>query len=79
MGKPLTIQPEDDVKIEVLKKQLGLKTKIEVVRSALKLLELEASHQMRVKRWKKAAQIVGDSGLEVLREFSNPDRFKDIP
>lgn len=79
MGKPLTIQNEDDDKIEALKKQLGLKTKIEVVRSALNLLEAEANRQTRIKRWKKAAKIVGDSGLEILKEFSNPNRFKNIP
>jgi hypothetical protein len=78
MGKPLTIQKEDDAKIEVLKKQLGLKTKIDVVRSALKLLEAEASRQNRVKRWQKAAKIVGGSGLEVLKEFATPDRFKNL-
>ncbi|MDZ4660578.1 MAG: hypothetical protein SGJ18_03045 [Pseudomonadota bacterium] len=79
MGKPLTIQAEDDVKIEALKKQLGLKTKIEVVRSALKLLEAEADRQTRVERWRKAAKIVGGSGLEILKEFVNPNRFKNIP
>lgn len=79
MGKPLTIQKEDDEKIEALKKKLGLKTKIDVVRSALKLLETEATRQARINRWKKAAKIVGASGLEVLNEFSNPIRFDDIP
>lgn len=78
MGKPLTIQKEDDAKIEVLKKRLGLKTKIEVVRSALRLLEAEASRTLRIERWKKAAKIVGNSGIEVLNEFSNPNRFKDV-
>ena len=78
MGKPLTIQAEDDIKIEMLKKQLGLKTKIEVVRSALNLLEAEANRQTRVKRWQKAAHIVGGSGLEVLKAFVNPARFKNV-
>ena len=79
MGRPLTIQNEDDLKIESLKKQLGLKTKIEVVRSALNLLEAEANRQTRIKRWRKAAKIVGGSGLEIVKEFSNPNRFKNIP
>ncbi len=79
MGKPLTIQKEDDAKIESLKKQLGLSTKIEVVRSALNLLQAEASRLSRVKRWQRAAKIVGDSGLEVQKEFSNSKRFKAIP
>lgn len=79
MGKPLTIQPEDDAKIEVLKKQLGMKTKIEVVRSALRLLEAEADRLVRIARWRRAAKIVGGSGLEVSKEFTNPDRFKNIP
>jgi hypothetical protein len=78
MGKPFTIQKEDDIKIEFLKKLFGFKTKIEVVRSALNLLEAEANRQARIKRWKKAAEIVGASGLEVLKEFSNLNRFKNI-
>jgi hypothetical protein len=79
MGKPFTIQKEDDIKIEILKKQFGFKTKIEVVRSALNLLEAEGLRQARITRWKRAAKIVGTSGLEVLKEFSNPKRFKNIP
>ena len=78
MGKTLTIQIEDDIKIEALKKKLGLKSKIDVVRSALRLLEAEANRTVRVSRWQKAAKIVGGSGLEVQKEFSNPWRFKNI-
>ena len=79
MGKPLTIQKEDDKKIETLKKKLGLKSKIAVVRSALKLLETEANRQARVKHWQRAAKIVGSSGREVLKEFTTPKRFENLP
>lgn len=79
MGKPLTIQPEDDRRIELLKKKLGVTTKIEVVRSALKLLELDVDRIERVARWERAAKIVGKSGLKLLKEFQSPNRFNKIP
>lgn len=73
------IQAEDDVRIEKLKKKTGAKTKIDVVRTALKLLEADVSRMERIKRWEKAAKVVGDSGLEVLKEFQTSDRFKKLP
>jgi hypothetical protein len=50
MGKPFTIQIEDDLKIEDLKKKTGLKTKIEVVRMALNVLEFELAKQQKIQR-----------------------------
>ena len=41
MGKPMMIQEDDEIKIEALKKKTGAKTKIEVLRRALVLLENE--------------------------------------
>jgi hypothetical protein len=49
MGKPFTIQKEDDIKIEILKKQFGFKTKIEVVRSALNLLEAGSQNRRNLR------------------------------
>lgn len=79
MGKPFTIQIEDDLKIEDLKKKTGLKTKIEVVRMALNALESELTKKQKIQRWAKAAKIVGDADLEILKEFQTKDRFKDLP
>lgn len=79
MGKPLMIQEEDNEKIEVLKERMGAKTKIEVLRSALTLLEEKVSREDRIKRWKKAALAVGLSDMEVLREFQTKKRFEGLP
>lgn len=79
MGKPLTIQLEDDEKIELLKKKMGVKTKIDVVRAALDLLEMQVAREERVKRWRSAAKIVGATGLDVLQEFQVPGRFDKLP
>lgn len=78
MGKPLMIQEQDNDKIEELKKKLGMKTKIEVLRSALILLEEKLSREARIKRWKKAAHIIGTSSMEVLKEFQTEKRFKKL-
>ncbi len=79
MGKPLMIQIEDDVRIEKLKEKMGAKTKIDVVRTALKLLEADVSRAERVKRWENAAKVIGKSGLDVLKDFQTSDRFKKLP
>lgn len=79
MGKPLMIQEEDNDKIEELKERIGAKTKIEVLRSALVLLEEKISREDRVKRWKRAAKVVGLSDMEVLKEFQTEKRFEGLP
>ena len=79
MAKPLMIQLADDSMIEELKKKMGAKTKIDVVRQALNLLKADVAKQERIKRWQKAARIVGSSGLSVMREFQDIDRFGKIP
>ncbi len=79
MGKPLTIKEEDDLRLLQLKKQMRAKSKVDVLRSALSLLEQEVEKQLRIKKWKKAAQIIGDSSLEVLEDFQIPKRFERLP
>lgn len=79
MGKPLTIQIEDENKIEELKDKIGAKTKIEVIRRALNLLEEDVERNQRIDRWNKAAKLVGASGMEVLKDFSTKNRFKKLP
>ncbi len=78
MGKPLMIQEQDNEKIEELKKKLGMKTKIEVLRSALVLLEEKLLKEARIKRWKNASHIVGAASMEVLKEFQTKKRFEKL-
>jgi hypothetical protein len=78
MGKLLMIQAEDNDKIEELKAKLGAKTKIEVLRSALILLEEKLSKEARIKRWQNASRIVGTSSIDILKEFQTAQRFKKL-
>lgn len=79
MGKPLMIQPEDDSRIENLKVKTGAKSKVDVVRAALTLLEADVKKSERIQRWERAAKIVSKSGLDVLKEFQTKERFKNLP
>ena len=76
MGKPLMLQDADDQKIEALKKRMGAKTKVEVVRTALSVLEDEVEKRQRIARWQDAAEAARGSSLEVLREFQPASRLK---
>ena len=69
MGKPLMLQEADADRIETLKKRLGARTKIQIVRSALDLLERDAERAERVARWRKAVKLVQPESRRVLREF----------
>lgn len=73
------IQNEDNEKIEQLRDKLGVKTKIEVLRTALILLEEKIIKEARIKRWQKAAKLVGGTGLEVMKEFQTKKRFEKLP
>jgi hypothetical protein len=69
MGKPLTIQLEDDARLESLKKTLGAPTKVDVLRKALDSLEASLKRQKRVEQWKRATQIVAKQSAKVNKEF----------
>jgi Arc/MetJ-type ribon-helix-helix transcriptional regulator len=69
MGMPLTIQPEDDAKIRALQQRLGAKSKIEVVREGLALLERETLRQEEAARWKKAVAMSKASSAEFMKEM----------
>jgi len=75
VGKPLMIQEKDDRRIEKLKRRLGAQTKVEVLRSALDLLEERANRVERVARWKKAANLAAKSSYEVLQDFQPHSRL----
>jgi hypothetical protein len=75
MGKPLMLQEADAKRIETLKKRLGARTKIDVVRSALDLLERDAEKTERVVRWRKAARMVAAESRKVSRELQRHSRL----
>jgi hypothetical protein len=78
MGKPLMLQDADAERIETLKKRLGARTKIEVVRSALGLLERDADRIERVARWQRAARMVAAESQRVSREFQRHSRLRRL-
>ena len=75
MGRPLMLQEADAERIEALKKRLGARTKIDVVRSALGLLERDAEKTERVARWRKAARMVAAESRKVSGEFRRHSRL----
>ena len=75
MGKPLMLQEDDAERIEALKERLGARTKIDVVRSALALLERDAERAERMVRWRKAAKMVAPESQRVLLQFQRHSRL----
>lgn len=75
MGKPMMLQEADADRIEALKKRLGARTKIAVVRSALDLLERDAARMERVARWRRVAKTVARRSAGVLRDFRPHSRL----
>ena len=78
MGKPLMLQEADADRIETLKKRLGARTKIQVVRSALDLLERDAERADRVARWRKAVKLVTPESQRVMREFQRHSPLRRV-
>ena len=78
MGKPLMLQEADADRIETLKKRLGARTKIQVVRSALDLLERDAERADRVRRWRNAVKLVTPESQKVMREFQRHSRLRRV-
>jgi hypothetical protein len=78
MGKPLMLQEADDARIESLKKRLHARTKIEVVRSALDLLERDAERAERVTKWRRAAGLVTRESRAALRDFRRHSRLRRL-
>jgi len=76
MGKPLMIQESDDLRIEHLKKSLAIHKKIDVIRAGLALLEKEAAHIKKIKRWKQAAKLVAKNSRDINKEFQLHSRMK---
>jgi hypothetical protein len=79
MGKPLMITLEDDIRLLSLREKTGAKSKMEVIRNALTLLEQQISREERVSRWKKSAKIVAESSAAALNDFKTKKRFENLP
>ncbi len=78
MGKPLMLQEADDRRIEALKKRLCVRTKIDVVRTALDLLERDAERTERVARWQRAAKVAAPESRAALAAFRFGSRLKKL-
>jgi hypothetical protein len=78
MGKPLMLQEADAERIEILKQRMGARTKIEVVRSALDLLERSTERGERARRWERAVKLVASESRAVQREFQRHSRLKRL-
>lgn len=78
MGKPLMLQEADAERIEALKKRLRARTKIEVVRSALDLLERDAERAERVAKWRRVAGVVAPESRAALRDFRPHSRLRRL-
>lgn len=78
MGKPLMLQEADAERIETLKQRMGARTKIEVVRSALDLLERSTERGERVRRWERAVKLVAGESRAVQRELRLHSRLKRL-
>jgi hypothetical protein len=74
--KLLILREADDERIERLRTRLGIPRKVDVVRTAMDLLEAEADRQERVKRWKRAAALAAPSSRRVNVEFRQHSRLK---
>lgn len=79
MGKPLMLQEADDRRIEALRKRLGTRTKVDVVRTALRLLEQDAERAERVARWRRAVRVAAGESRRALRDFRPHSRLRRTP
>ena len=72
------LQEADDRRIEALKKRLRARTKVEVVRTALELLERDVERSARVARWRRAAALAIGESRATLDDFRAGRRLKKL-
>ena len=75
MGVPLMLQEADAKRIEALKKRLGAATKVEVVRTALGLLERDAERTARAARWARAVKLAAPTSRDAIAAFRRHSRL----
>lgn len=78
MSIALMLQDEDNQRIEKLKKSLGIRKKVDVVRAALQLLEKDAARKKRIKRWKLAVKMVAKNSEEINKDFQHYSSLKGL-
>lgn len=78
MGKPLMLRDDDYERIEMLRMRTHARTKIDVVRSALDLLEGQVARAERVEQWQRAAKLVSTESRRVLHEFQRHSRLRRV-
>ena len=76
MGIPFTNQPQENVRLETLKRALKAKSKVEVLRQGLSFLEEMLRRQKRIQRWQRAAKLVAKQSARVNREFQKHSLIK---
>ena len=74
MGKLLMLREEDHVRIARLKRDLKARSKADVVRRGLDLLEKESAAEARIARRRRAARLVRASSEEFLNEVMKVPR-----
>ncbi|MGH7788229.1 MAG: hypothetical protein ACRERC_15270 [Candidatus Binatia bacterium] len=72
------LQDADAARIESLKKRLQARTKIDVVRSALDLLERDADRTDRVAKWRRVVGVVAPESRAALRDFRPHSRLRKL-
>ena len=78
MGHPVAIHKEDERRICRLKLRLGIRTKVDVMRAGLDLLERQAERREQILRWKRAAALVAPTSRGVGAEFQVRSRLKRL-
>ena len=78
MGVPLMLQEADAQRIEMLKKRLGARTKVDVVRTALDMLERDAERTDRVRRWERAVRLAKSESRRAAKDFRPHSRLKRL-
>jgi hypothetical protein len=69
MGKPLTIQDDDEKQIDELKQYFGAPSKIAVLRMALALLQQEQQRLEKAKQWVRAVEAVRETSAATNKEM----------
>lgn len=70
-GKPLMLQEPDAKRITSLQRRIGAKSKVDVVRQALSLLERRLARADRERRWARAVGLAATESRRVNAEFQS--------
>ena len=79
MGRLMMLQERDLDRIDCLQRRLRCRTKVDVVRSGLDLLEQSLEREARIVRWRRVVGMVTAESRRVNREFQPHSRLKRLP